>query len=181
MPFLMGESLSDTVVTYVVLKRLTKPWTEWEAYKLGIIDEKGKKLKTPISFDERAAWTVLDRFIWNLKKIMEKFVGGTKLASYLTATYLLRDNIRPHILMKVKDGADLGCLSEMTYAKQEMLFKIDQLLSKEFKEMKMSNHVLNESDEHFVAHLGISHAMKVVEEAVRSVGDADKLFEELTK
>ena len=39
---LINETLSDTIVTYMVLKRLVRPWEEWEAYKLGIIDDKGE-------------------------------------------------------------------------------------------------------------------------------------------
>ena len=126
MPFLMTESLSNTVVTYVVLKRLVKPWTEWDAYKLGIIDDKGKRIKVPVTFEERAAWTVLDRFVHNIKRIMEKFVGVSRLASMLTSIYLLKDSVKPHIVMRVKNGEDLGCLNEMTFAKQKMLLDLEK-------------------------------------------------------
>lgn len=177
MPFLMSESLSDTVVTYVVLKRLTKPWTDWDAYKMGLIDEKGKKLKIAITFDERAAWTVLDRFMWNLKKIMEKFVGGSRLTSMLTAIYLLRDGIKPHIVMRVKNGEDLGCLSEMTYAKQMTLFNIEKSMP-DLSKFKLSEKVLCE-DNRLGLNLLIELATSDVQKVLKSLGDPEQLEREL--
>ena len=35
----------DTYITYRIIKTLVKPWKEQDAYKLGIIDDKGKVLK----------------------------------------------------------------------------------------------------------------------------------------
>ncbi len=92
MSFLIKESLADTVMVYLIIKKLSKPFPEWEAYKLGLIDADGKKLKTAMSFKERRAWTVFDRFIANLKKIMSKFVGKSRFAAIATAAYMLRDS-----------------------------------------------------------------------------------------
>lgn len=91
---LVSESLSDTLVTWLVLKRLVLPWNEWPAFKVGLIDDKGNKIKVPISSNERAAWSSFDRFIYNLRQVLEKFVGGSKMAHYLSAMYLLRDDIQ---------------------------------------------------------------------------------------
>ena len=37
----MASRAIDTVITFRVLKLLTKKWTEHEAFNLGIIDKKG--------------------------------------------------------------------------------------------------------------------------------------------
>ncbi len=92
MSFLIKESLADTVMIYLIIKKLSKPFPEWEAYKLGLIDKDGNKLKTAMSFKERRAWTVFDRFIANLKKIMSKFVGKSRFAAIATSAYMLRDS-----------------------------------------------------------------------------------------
>jgi hypothetical protein len=64
-----------------------------EAYKLGIIDKKGKILKQMKDLEsdkERKAYTLLDRVIWNIKKLMS-FIpgGGSMLAGVAAATALL--------------------------------------------------------------------------------------------
>jgi len=91
MKCLLDESLADTVMVYLIIKKLSKPFKEWDAYKLGLIDQDGKKQKEAITFTERKAWTVFDRFIANLKKIMSKFVGKSRFAAIATAAFLLKD------------------------------------------------------------------------------------------
>jgi len=92
MSYLIKESLADTVMVYIIIKKLSKPFEEWEAFKIGLIDKDGKKLRTAITFKERKTWTVFDRFIANLKKIMSKFVGKSRFAAIATSAYMLRDS-----------------------------------------------------------------------------------------
>ena len=66
------SSLVDTYITFRIIKTLVKPWKEQEAFKLGIIDEDGKVLrkhKTLKTSEEKDAYTVLIRFIFNLKRL----------------------------------------------------------------------------------------------------------------
>jgi len=92
MKCLLDESLADTVMVYLIIKKLSKPFKEWDAYKLGLINADGEKQKEAITFTERKAWTVFDRFIANLKKIMSKFVGKSRFAAIATSAYLLKDS-----------------------------------------------------------------------------------------
>ena len=86
------SSIVDTYITYRIIKTLTKDWDEQEAYKYGIIDKKGKVLKKIKELEtrkEKESYSVLIRFIFNLKRIIEKIPGGkSKLGSY-AATALL--------------------------------------------------------------------------------------------
>lgn len=95
MNYLLNEGLADTVMVYLIIKKLSTPFPEWDAFKLGIIDDKGKKLKDPKSSQERKSWTVFDRFIANIKKILSKFVGPSRFGAIVTAAYLLRDSQIP--------------------------------------------------------------------------------------
>ena len=83
----------DLFVTYRFLKLLVTPWKKQEAYKQGIIDDKGKLLKKSRDFNteaERESFTLLHRFVFNLKRLLGLLPGGkSKFASYATALALL--------------------------------------------------------------------------------------------
>ena len=86
----MGRVI-DALIAYRVLKLLVTPFNRTKAFKLGIIDDKGKVLikskDLPNSGPKREAYTLLIRFVFNLKKLLGK-VGirgplGTSAAAAL--------------------------------------------------------------------------------------------------
>ena len=85
----------DLFLVYQFIRRLATPFKEWEAYKLGIIDENGnvlKKRKDLTLASEKKAFGVFDVMILNIKKLVAKIPGGsTRLASYAAALYLIRE------------------------------------------------------------------------------------------
>ena len=87
------SAIVDTYITYRIIKTLVTPWDEQDAYKLGIINDKGKVLKKYRELKtskEKAAYTVLIRFVFNLKRILNQVPGGkSKFGSYATAAVLL--------------------------------------------------------------------------------------------
>jgi len=65
----------DAVIAYRVLKLLVTPFNRTKAFELGIIEEKGKVLKKSKEIKnpkERNAYTLLIRFVFNLKKLLAK-------------------------------------------------------------------------------------------------------------
>ena len=65
----------DAVIAYRILKLLVTPFNKTQAYKLGIIDDKGKvliKSKQITTQQQRKAYTLLIRFVFNLKKLLAK-------------------------------------------------------------------------------------------------------------
>jgi len=88
----MSSRIVDTYITYRIITILTKDWDEQEAYKYGIIDKKGKVLKKSkelVGSREKDSYTTLIRFIFNLKRLVEKLPGGrSKLGSYTAAAIL---------------------------------------------------------------------------------------------
>ncbi len=69
----------DALVAYRVLKLLVTPFNKTKAFALGIIDEKGKVLvksknirKLPNPDKARNAYTLLIRFVFNLKRMLSK-------------------------------------------------------------------------------------------------------------
>ena len=71
----MGRVI-DALIAYRVLKLLVTPFNRTKAFKLGIIDDKGKVLikskDLPNSGPKREAYTLLIRFVFNLKKLLAK-------------------------------------------------------------------------------------------------------------
>ena len=101
----MGRAI-DLFVTYRFIKLLTTPFKESDAFKFGIIDEKGKRIMEPgtnkpttlRTIAEKNAYTVLHKLVFNIKKIFEKVPGlRTKLGTYAAALFLLKDTLREQV------------------------------------------------------------------------------------
>jgi len=88
----MGRAI-DLLITYRVIKLLVTPWEKQEAYKYGIIDDSGKvlrKAKELKTSKEKDSYTLLHRFVFNLKRLLAFVPGGkSKLGSYAAALGLL--------------------------------------------------------------------------------------------
>lgn len=89
------SQIVDNLIAYRVLTMLVKPFSETDAYRLGIIDNKGKNLIRPSSLsttEEKSAYTFLHRLVFNMKKIINKLPGGeSKLKSVISAYFLIRE------------------------------------------------------------------------------------------
>jgi len=83
----------DLVYTFRFLRLLTTPFEETEAFKLGIIDKNGKVLRKAKALNtakEKEAYTLLHRFVFNLKRLINIIPGGkSKLGTYAAALGLL--------------------------------------------------------------------------------------------
>ena len=78
----------DLLITYRIMKLLVTPFNKQEAYKYGIIDDKGKVLRkwsTIIKPQEKRSYTILHRFVFNLKRILQRVGLGGKLGTFAVA------------------------------------------------------------------------------------------------
>ncbi len=116
----MGRAI-DLFVTYRFIKLLVTPFDKTEAFKLGIIDEKGKRSKIPgtnkatslATIKEKNAYTVLHKLVFNIKKIFEKVPGlRTKLGTYAAALFLLKDTFRESVDPKMFEREFLNYIKE---------------------------------------------------------------------
>ena len=93
----MASQAIDAFITFRFLKLLVTPFNKTEAFRLGIIDERGKvlrKYKTLERTEERQAYTILHRLVFNVKKLIEKVPGGkSRLASYAAALFLIKEHV----------------------------------------------------------------------------------------
>ena len=88
----MASRAVDLLIAYRVIKLLVTPFKNSEAFKAGIIDDKGKVLKPYRllkSTKEKSSYTMLHRFVFNMKRILGKVGLGSKLGSFAVALGLL--------------------------------------------------------------------------------------------
>ena len=101
----MGSAI-DLFVTYRFLKLLTTDFKKTDAYKLGIIDDKGHrimktgvdKLKPKVEVvttQQKNAYTILHKLVFNIKKLFNKVPGlRTKVGTYAAALFLLKTHLK---------------------------------------------------------------------------------------
>lgn len=121
MSYLLNEKLTSTVVMYMVLKRIIKPWKDWDAYKHGIIDIHGKRLRKPKTTKEREGWDILDRFCWSIKRLCTKYLGDSNFAYIFSAVYLMKE--KATIIFNGNKEKYLCELEDLTPNKQLLLYR----------------------------------------------------------
>ena len=115
----------DTLITYRILKLMVTPWERQEAFKRGIIDKDGKVLKKRKELKDRQdkkAYTILHRFVFNMKRILKRVGLGSRFGSFAAAlAMVLREDKN---LLLHKDAIEAGVI---TYLKETNQY--EQLLN----------------------------------------------------
>lgn len=116
---LMGllSRTGDLVYTLRFLRLLTTKFEDTTAFKLGLIDAEGKKLKSPDTSEERSAYNAFHRLVFNLKKLLAKVPGGgSKLATYAAALYLIKEqlNLSDSSINKIAQECDVDPLEALS-------------------------------------------------------------------
>ena len=103
----MGSAI-DLFVTYRFLKLLTTQFKKTDAYKLGIIDEKGNRITKKDSQEvavplntsqQKNSYTILHKLVFNIKKLFNKVPGlRSKVGTYAAALFLLKIHLRNLLL-----------------------------------------------------------------------------------
>ena len=95
MSTVLNEGVVDKAIAFRIIKMLIVPFKDTDAYKFGIIDDKGKnlipynKLKTT---EQRESYDILHRFIFNLKRLLNKVPGGDNyIKNGIAALLLIRE------------------------------------------------------------------------------------------
>lgn len=85
----MGQVI-DNAIAIRIIYLLVHAFKNWDAYKLGIIDDNGVRTSKAIkSQKEKDSWTMLHRLVSRLKRIVALAPGGKSLLARLTTAYLL--------------------------------------------------------------------------------------------
>ena len=130
------KSAADLVYTIRFLKLLVTPIEETEAFKVGIVDENGKRRKdfTDNTIENREAlrdhYTAFHRLVFNLKKIMAKAPGGSSvLARYGAALALIKEHgeLSNSNLDKIHKETGVDVLDVLAEDTQWFMLKDDEL------------------------------------------------------
>ena len=90
MGFLRGP---DFFYAIRFLRLLTTKWENTNAFKLGIVDKNGKKLKKPETSEEKSAYNIFHKLVYNIKRLINKIpLGKSTLASYAAALFLIKEH-----------------------------------------------------------------------------------------
>lgn len=92
----MPKKIVDTYIVYQIIKRLSTPFEETDAFKLGLIDDSGNILKKrrEMSREEKEVMSHFDIMIFNLKRYLAKLPGGdSKFRNFATALFLLKEDV----------------------------------------------------------------------------------------
>ena len=162
----MGRAI-DLFVTYRFLKLLTTPFEKQDAYKLGIIDEKGNRIKKPKSTkpavelattELKNAYTILHKLVFNIKKIFAKGPWlRTKGGTYAAALFLLKDTFKESV-----NDPDMFEKEFVKFLKENNI-ELDDSISEEVigfgevlpkGEYVLANDILNKEEEELSAKTG---------------------------
>ena len=162
----MGRAI-DLFVTYRFLRLLTTPFEDTDAFKLGIIDEKGnrimqKKVKKPavelVTSEQKSSYTILHKLIFNIKKLFNKVPGlRTKVGTYAAALFLLKDTFKESV-----DDPDMFEKEFVKFLKENNI-EMDNEISEEVigfgevlpkGEYVLVNDILNKEEENLSAKKG---------------------------
>ena len=161
----MGRAI-DLFVTYRFIKLLVTPFNKTDAFELGIIDEDGNRQLEPgtnkpttlRTIDEKNAYTILHKLVFNIKKIFAKVPGlRTKLGTYAAALFLLKDTFKESV-----DDPDVFEKEFMKYLKENGI-EIDDSINEEVigfgevlpkGEYTLVNDILNKEEEELTAKAG---------------------------
>ena len=111
----------DFLITYRVVKMLITPFEKTGAFKNGIIDKDGKiliKYKNVLGSNKKH-YTLLHRFVFNLKRILKKVGLGSRLGSFAVALALLIKEDKTYA--QHKDSIEAAVV---TYLKEENLYNM---------------------------------------------------------
>ena len=162
----MGRAV-DLFVTYRFIKLLTTPFEKTDAYKFGIIDKEGNRIREPNSTRVKVelttstlknSYTILHKLVFNIKKIFSKLpILKSKIGTYAAALFLLKDTFKEHV-----EDPDVFEKEFMKYLKENKI-ELDREISEEVigfgevlpkGEYVLKNDILNKEEEELTAKKG---------------------------
>ena len=143
---------ADLTYTFRFIRMLVLDWKSWDAYKLGIIDENGKRDKTvKIDDDEKkSAYTPFIRLCANIKRLLSKLPGGsTKLGSFAAALFLIKEKygMNDENLTRICEKFDIDVLDVLNESSEWFVLEDKKISPGVYTGLE--NKILNSSYEEF--------------------------------
>tara|TARA_B100000900_G_scaffold397725_1_gene398387 strand:- start:690 stop:1271 length:582 start_codon:yes stop_codon:yes gene_type:complete len=121
---------ADLAYTFRFIRMMAMDWKDWDAYKLGIIDENGKR-KRDVKLDndeKKSAYTPFVRLAANLKRLVAKVPGGgSKLGSFASALFLIKEKVGEKGIRTICKEMDIDVLDFLNEKNEWFLLDEKQL------------------------------------------------------
>lgn len=117
---------SGTLGTYLAVQfaaHIKKKFIEWDAYKLGLIDEKGEILKKAKTPEERKALGTFESLARKIKRVLVKYIGDNKMINFLIAAYLIKKESYEPIVEELEEelsSNELELMDKLLYVLEEV-------------------------------------------------------------
>ena len=124
------KQAADLGYTFRFIRMMDMDWKDWDAYKLGLIDENGKRIKKVRLDNEekKSAYTPFIRLAANIKRLVAKIPGGgTKLGSFASALYLIKEQVGTRGLEKICKELNVDLLDFLNEKNEWFLLDDKQL------------------------------------------------------
>lgn len=152
---------TDLVYTFRFIRMMVMDWKSWDAYKEGVIDENGKRIKS-VKLDTDAkknSYTPFIRLAANIKRLVSKIPGGgSKLGSFASALFLIKEQygLNDDDLRSILQKVDLDSFDFLNEQNNWFILKDRQLSPGIYKvnEEKLVN-------KFFEQHVNINDKIKV--------------------
>ena len=142
---------ADLAFTFRFIRMLVLDWKDWDAYKEGIIDEEGNRIKS-VKLDtdqKKSAYTPFIRLAANTKRLLGKVPGGgSKLGSFAAALFLIKEKYKldDTKLSEICEKCDIDVLDFLNEHNEWFVLEDKQLSPGlyRFKDFKVVNTTLEE-------------------------------------
>lgn len=82
----------DKLIQLSFATLLSKKFVNWDAYKFGLIDKKGNKIRDAETKEEKKSLDSIKNLVRKVKRIMVKFMPDTPTINFLIANMMLRES-----------------------------------------------------------------------------------------
>ena len=145
---------ADLAYTFRFIRLLVMDWKNWDAYKEGLIDEDGKRIKS-VKMDtdaKKSSYTPFIRLAANIKRLISKIPGGgTKLGSFAAGLFLIKENynLKDKDLKNILEKCGVDSLDFLAEARMNWFVLEDKELIPGIYRVKESK-ILNRNFEEWV-------------------------------
>ena len=145
---------ADLAYTFRFIRLLVMDWKNWDAYKEGLIDENGKRIKS-VKMDtdaKKSSYTPFIRLAANIKRLISKIPGGgTKLGSFAAGLFLIKENynLKDKDLKNILEKCGVDSLDFLAEARMNWFVLEDKELIPGIYRVKESK-ILNRNFEEWV-------------------------------
>lgn len=133
----LTESATDTIIAWIIFKKLLRKATDTDAYKLGLIDKNFKILHKPKTKAEKKAMTLLDKLIFRIQNLLGSKITliaytGLMISSveHDNEELLMKEELENECMLEEKaDQISDMILKTKTLSEQEREFVINRVVN----------------------------------------------------